>query len=42
MHGILISLDDVFLKQLDGLKCPQEIKDNTKFWPYFKANLLIK
>ncbi|RVW75767.1 putative nuclease HARBI1 [Vitis vinifera] len=32
----IISLDDVFLKQPDGLKCPQEIKDNTKFWPYFK------
>ncbi|RVW93204.1 putative nuclease HARBI1 [Vitis vinifera] len=29
-------VDDVFLKQPDGLKCPQEIKDNTKFWPYFK------
>ena len=37
----IISLDDVFLKQPDGLKCPQEIKDNTKFWPYFKVNLLI-
>ncbi|KAJ9703078.1 hypothetical protein PVL29_004729 [Vitis rotundifolia] len=32
----IISLDDVFLKHLDGLKCPQEIKDNTKIWPYFK------
>ncbi|XP_059593678.1 uncharacterized protein LOC104879861 [Vitis vinifera] len=32
----IISLDDVFLKQPDGLKCPQEIKENTKFWPYFK------
>ena len=28
----IISLDDVFLKQPDGLKCPQEIKDNTKFF----------
>ena len=37
----IISLDDVFLKQPDGLKCPQEIKDNTKFWPYLKVNLLI-
>ena len=37
----IIYLDDVFLKQPDGLKCPQEIKDNTKFWPYFKVNLLI-
>ncbi|WJZ90869.1 hypothetical protein VitviT2T_009985 [Vitis vinifera] len=34
----IISLDDVFLKQPDGLKCPQEIKENTKFWPYFKAH----
>ncbi|KAL6326017.1 hypothetical protein AAG906_038509 [Vitis piasezkii] len=33
----IISLDDVFLKQPDGLKCPQEIKDSTKFWPYFKV-----
>ncbi|KAL6314365.1 hypothetical protein AAG906_021198 [Vitis piasezkii] len=24
------------LSSNDGLKCPQEIKDNTKFWPYFK------
>ena len=37
----IISLNDVFLKQPDGLKCPQEIKDNTKFWTYFKVNLLI-
>ncbi|KAJ9687359.1 hypothetical protein PVL29_016017 [Vitis rotundifolia] len=32
----IISLDDVFLKQPNGLNCPQEIKDNTKFWSYFK------
>ncbi|WKA10348.1 hypothetical protein VitviT2T_027923 [Vitis vinifera] len=32
----IISLNDVFLKQPDGLKCPQEIKDNSKFWTYFK------
>ncbi|WKA10349.1 hypothetical protein VitviT2T_027923 [Vitis vinifera] len=37
----IISLNDVFLKQPDGLKCPQEIKDNSKFWTYFKVNLLI-
>eukprot|EP00261_Vitis_vinifera_P035291 XP_019076534.1 PREDICTED: uncharacterized protein LOC104879861 [Vitis vinifera] len=36
----IISLDDVFLKQPDGLKCPQEIKENTKFWPYFKKHSL--
>ncbi|KAL3838799.1 hypothetical protein ACJIZ3_023390 [Penstemon smallii] len=32
----IISLEDLFLKQPNGDECPTQIKDNQKFWPYFK------
>ncbi|KAL5579293.1 hypothetical protein UlMin_011735 [Ulmus minor] len=32
----IISLHDIFLRQPNGLECPPEIMNNTKFWPYFK------
>ena len=35
----IISLHDIFLRQPNGLECPPEIMNNTKFWPYFKVIL---
>ncbi|CAL5322908.1 unnamed protein product [Camellia sinensis] len=32
----IISLEDIFLKQPDGFNCPPEIRNNPKYWPYFK------
>ncbi|KAG8369278.1 hypothetical protein BUALT_Bualt15G0134800 [Buddleja alternifolia] len=32
----IISLEDLFLKQPDGKECPAEIKNNSKYYPYFK------
>ncbi|CAL5407355.1 unnamed protein product [Camellia sinensis] len=32
----IISLGDIFLKQPDGFNCPPEIRNNPKYWPYFK------
>ncbi|KAL3831079.1 hypothetical protein ACJIZ3_019881 [Penstemon smallii] len=36
----IISLEDIFLKQPNGDECPTQIKDNQKFWPYFKISWL--
>ncbi|XP_028094622.1 uncharacterized protein LOC114294681 isoform X2 [Camellia sinensis] len=33
----IISLEDIFLKQPDGFNCPPEIRNNPKYWPYFKV-----
>ncbi|CAL5381683.1 unnamed protein product [Camellia sinensis] len=38
---VIISLEDIFLKQLDGFNCPPEIGNNPKYWPYFKFTQIL-
>ncbi|XP_028072727.1 uncharacterized protein LOC114274944 [Camellia sinensis] len=37
----IISLEDIFLKQPDGFKCPPEIRNNPKYWHYFKFKYIL-
>ena len=37
----IIELEEIFLKQSNGIEVPKEILNNNRFYPYFKVNTIL-